>query len=91
MPLAFTYNIAHHRTKTSNRNLTADAFDSLLKSANDIWFEGTGQMIESLLSSTATAPTPPIMPHQDILGQQSDGGVPTPCCVPITATGPCLE
>lgn len=71
------YVMANHRSTQSQRTgattVTVDAFD-FNSDRNDIWFEGTGQMIVAFKIAGRTADAD-FFTAQLLKGQQSDGGV----------------
>lgn len=71
------YVMAHHRSTQSQRTgstvVTADAFD-FNSDRNDIWFEGTGQMVLAFKVAGRAADAD-YFTGQLLKGQQSDGGV----------------
>lgn len=68
------YVMGHHRSAISSKGVSYDAFD-FNSDKNDIWFEGTGQMVVAFELVGRGADADYFM-GQLVKGQQTDGGVP---------------
>lgn len=72
--VSLDYAMSHHRTAISSRGKAYDAFD-FNSDQDDIWFEGTGQMVVAFEIVGRSADADFFMAEL-LKGQQSDGGVP---------------